>query len=227
MIRHSLWNVTPARECITLFSWGRFRGDGCSLFHLVCLVNLTINLVCQYVLYCRILCKCSCHCHIMIRHSLWYITPTRECIAFFCWGRLGSDSSPLFNLIGFVNFTINLVCQFVLCCRFLCKRSCNCHIVIWHRLWNLTPARECIAFLCWCRLWGNHCSLFNLVCLVNLSINLVCEYILCNRFFSERSRHSHIMIRHRFWNLTPTRERITFLRWCRFWGDLCTIFNLI
>ena len=151
-------------------------------------------------------------------HCLRYLAPAREGIAFFRGLCFSSNNSTIFNLKSLVFLTINLVSQFILVDS---ERTCNRYVVGWHCLRYLAPTRESIAFFRGLCLSSDGSTVFNLWCLVFLTINHVNQFVLVDR---ESTSNSYIMGRHRLRYLAPTRESITFLRWFFLCSNSCSIF---
>ena len=53
------------------------------------------------------------------------------------------------------------------------------------------------------------------------------HYLFNASLLSEVASNSHIMCRHRCWNITPTAEGIAFLRRCSLWSNCCAILYIV
>ena len=164
----------------------------------------------------------------MSRHSCRNPTPATERIALSRRSRLRSDGCTIVVTDCFVCFAINYVNKLV---SSLCEWTCNSYIVSRHRRRNLTPTTERISFLSWCRFWGDCCTILYFVRLIHFAIHHICQFIFVD---GERPRNRHVVCRHGGWNLTPTRECITFLSGSGLWSDsrtflyrVCLIKNAI
>ena len=137
---HCFGYLTPAREGIALLRGFGFGRDACTELNIVTLVFLAVDGICQLI---DVDSKRAYHRHVMGWHCFWNLTPAREGIALLRGFFLGCDTCIKFHVVALVFLTVDDVCKLIGVDR---ERTCYRHVMRWHCLWNLTPARKSVPF---------------------------------------------------------------------------------